>query len=369
MDEANKLNNMGKCLKRVFGMTVATMLMSFSAMATAYATPNNDDAILMSVNGDKYSSEATTPVLMTLEGKEQGSSSVIVPGDVLKGSLTVKNNGESHGVLKAYLVSDNESPDELKLDEWFNGDVMVSANGVSGPLISWAPASQGGNATPVKCTDVMGVKILDEKIKKNKTVDIDLSLEFDADAVSGNSAGSDEYAAGERSSELTLYLTLTGDTNGNSGNNGKNPGKNGNNGNPGNNGKGNDKDNGNKGNNNGKGNNGNGNGSGKSAIGSVNGSCGEGDTGAPVEEGNNNNKNGEKKGKQNNKNNGKDPESSSLSYGVSSEKLPNDSEENSPKRADLGAVIIENPFAAAGIIGILAIAIGSTIFQFNNRKN
>lgn len=353
MNEANKLNNIGKSVKKVFGMTVATMLMSFSAMATAYAAPNNDDAILMSVNGGEYSSEATTPVLMTLEGKEQGSSSVIVPGDVLEGSLTVKNNGESHGVLKAYLVSDNESPDELRLDEWFNGDVMVSANGVSGPLISWAPASQGGNATPIECTDVMGVKILDEKIKKNKTVDIDLSLEFDADAVSGNSAGSKKYTAGERSSELTLYLTLTGDTNGNSGNNGKNPGKDGNNGNPGNNGKGNNKDNGNKGNNNGNGSS----------------SCGEENTEAPIKAGNNNNKNGEKKEKQNNKNNGNTPKSSSSSNGVSSERIPDDSKNKSPKRADLGAVIVEKPFTAAGIIGVLAIATGSTIILFNKRKN
>ena len=353
MSEANRLNNMGKSVKRILGMTVATMLVSFSAMATAYATPNNDDAILMSVNGDKYSSEATTPVLMTLDGKEQGSSSVIVPGDVLEGSLTVKNNGESHGTLKAYLVSNNDSPDELKIDEWFNGEVMVSANGVSGSLISWAPASQGGKATPIECTDVMGVKILDEKIKKNKTVDIDLSLEFDADAVSGNSAGSEDYAAGERSSELTLYLTLEGDVqNGNNGNNkgnnGKSPGKEGNNGNPGNSGKGNNKDNGNKGN------RGNGNSSGKSVMGSENDACSDG-VAAPGED--------------------EEEQDAPPTASPSSGAVPFDDgpvkgkEKNTPVMAALGAAITENPFTAAGIIGVLAIAIGSTIILFNKRKN
>lgn len=200
------------------GAVGALFSMLFASSATAAPI---DDAILMSVNGSEFSSETLTPVLMSLNPDTPNEPSVIVPGDVLQGSLTVQNNGPDAGILTAYLIDiDNNGPDDLSMDDWFSGDVRIQANEQNGSLVYWDSSSEGGQAEVISGTGHTGVQILEEDLAKNDTTEINLSVEFPAASVSGNSAGynaspngiPNDYSPGDRSSSFYLYLTLEGDT-------------------------------------------------------------------------------------------------------------------------------------------------------------
>lgn len=200
------------------GAVGALFSMLFASSATAAPI---DDAILMSVNGSEFSSETLTPVLMSLNPDTPNEPSIIVPGDVLQGSLTVQNNGPDDGILNAYLIDiNNNGPDDVSMDDWFSGDVQIRANEQEGSLIRWEPISENGEATSIPGTDYDGIQILEENLSKDDTTNINLSVEFPESSVSGNKAGfnaapngiPNDYSPGERSSSFYLYLTLEGDT-------------------------------------------------------------------------------------------------------------------------------------------------------------
>lgn len=206
--------------KKKFSLGMIVVLTSLAVSGAANAAPSNDDAILMSVNGAEYVSETTTPILMSLNG-DPDEPSTVVPGDVLTGELTVKNNGPSKGVLKAYLVDvENSGPDTTTMDDWFSGDVQIKANGITGSLVQWDSKNTNGEAQQIGSSGYYGVEILETNLERNASTEIELEVEFPVEAISGNSAGynaapngiPNDYSPGERSSSFDIYLTLQGDT-------------------------------------------------------------------------------------------------------------------------------------------------------------
>lgn len=198
---------MKKILSKTLGISAIAALCL--APASAMAAPN-DDAILMSVNGEEFVSETTDTIAMeTITGL---TNPTIVPGDELFGTLGVQNNGESDGTLKAYIIDvENNGPDDISMDDWFTGDIQVSANGQSGSLVYW-DAQNGGEATTIPGTDYEGIQFLETYLAQGASTNVELSLEFPVEATSGNRAGGDGYGAGARSAEFDVYLTLEGDT-------------------------------------------------------------------------------------------------------------------------------------------------------------
>jgi len=211
------MNNFFKRL--LLTMVSFSLIGLFMPVSVALADPLQEDAILMSVNGEEYVSNTMTPIIMSFDPEAKTEPVVIVPGDVLNGELNIKNNGPEKGVLKAYLINiENNGPDELSMDDWFSGDVKISANDKEGSLVYWDSESQGGDARSIEGTEHVGTQILEEELEQGEVSNLQLTVEFPAEYTSGNSAGSNaspngipnDYSPGSRSSSFYVYLVLSG---------------------------------------------------------------------------------------------------------------------------------------------------------------
>lgn len=192
------------------------------ALVVASMTPAfaDTDAISLSTESTGgYVHETVAPVIMSVHGSDADplAPSVIVPGDELSGTLHVRNDGPSAAVLEAFIVdTTNGGPDNVALDDFFTGDVNVSAGSEKNSLVAW-----NNNSTPIEGTDYEGVKITETPLPQGEEVPITIALSFPADAISGNSAGDNatgpdgapnDYAAGARSSRLDVFVRLKDST-------------------------------------------------------------------------------------------------------------------------------------------------------------
>lgn len=173
-----------------------------AALTILTAAPASADELTVSIGGADKPLEL--PIILAPQGE---SANTVVPGDALDGTLTVRNDGESAGTLRAYLIRDDaQGPDVLADDPWFSSDVRVTAAGSTDTIDGWGTASQR-----IGSTDRSGVQIAEVDLAQGASTSMDLSVDFPAESTSGNRAGGDGYAPGVRETTFSVYLVIVGD--------------------------------------------------------------------------------------------------------------------------------------------------------------
>lgn len=209
----------------IHGAVALAALAVLATPSTALAAPETTDAIQLSTeHTGGFVSETTLPVIMSIHASDEDpmAPAVVVPGDTLEGTVSVKNVGPSDGVLTAYVVrADGTGPQAKDTDAWFTGDLQIRTNTEdgeqTGSILDWGET----NAEQIGADGLTGVQIAQVDLARGDTTDIDLATVFPEEAVSANSAGPsakpggipNDYAAGTRTASFDVHLVLAGDTN------------------------------------------------------------------------------------------------------------------------------------------------------------
>lgn len=157
---------------------------ALTAALTAAAAPavTADDAIQLSWDGDEYA-DTTRESFLGLP--------VVVPGDHSERTLTVRNDGESAGVLAATI--DRVELLDAAIDDSFYDDVTIE----------W----RGGEATLADLRANGETPIAEVPLEQGETTTISIGYDFPVDSVSGNSS-----EVGARSASFDVLLSLGGNT-------------------------------------------------------------------------------------------------------------------------------------------------------------